>query len=201
VAQKQLRWNSTDLNSNLHQQAPYIDARGEIQEPDDMNADRAVDRVMDDEVTQTVDRVMDDEVTQTVNRVTDDEVTQTAKQVMDDELKQAGDTFINGMANMAYDNPPEHGGQKSALPDPEIHRSRHVASPWEQPFHALTDFEQAMHKLYGKYGAECDERLRRPAFGLCSRYLQNLCPACFGGTVFGKSEARYITLVHHNFTY
>jgi hypothetical protein len=32
-----------------------------------MNTDRAVDRVMDNEVTQTVDQVMDDKVTQTVN--------------------------------------------------------------------------------------------------------------------------------------
>jgi hypothetical protein len=140
-------------------------------------------------------------MTKLLRRLTDDEVTQAANQVMDDELKQVGDMFINGMVNMAYDNPPEDGGQKSALPDLEIHRSRHVASPWEEPFHALTDFEQAMHKLYRKYGTECDERLWRPAFGLCSRYLQNLCPACFGGTVFGKSEVRYITLVRHNFTH
>jgi hypothetical protein len=70
-----------------------------------------------------------------------------------------------------------------------------IHSPWDTQFQELTAHEQAMQKLYSKYGGECDERLSRASFGLCSRYLQNLCPACFGGTVFGKSEAQYVVPV------
>jgi hypothetical protein len=65
-----------------------------------------------------------------------------------------------------------------------------VHNPWDPGFQGLTAYEQAVQRLYSKFGAECDERLQRPSFGLCSRYLQNLCPACFGGTTFGKTEAQ-----------
>jgi hypothetical protein len=75
------------------------------------------------------------------------------------------------------------------------HSTSDRTAPWEASFQALTAHEQAMHKLYSKYGTECDDRLQRPSFGLCSRYLQNLCPACFGGTIFGKTEVQYVVQV------
>jgi hypothetical protein len=122
-----------------------------------------------------------------------------ANQFFDGGVNQgAVDVSVNGEVNTTFGNSSEDSAQKDALPAPEIERLTSIPSPWEKPFRALTDFEQAMHKLYGKYGAECDERLQRPTFGLCSRYLQKLCPACFGGTVFGKDETRYIPLVHRN---
>jgi hypothetical protein len=194
----------------------------------DMMVDNAVDRIVDGGVNQaTVNVSVNGVVNTTFNNpsdsrrdgapsapvidrhilsttggddsVSDMMVDNTVDQFIDGGVNQAAvDVSVNGKVDTAFGNLREDSTQENALPAPDIERLTSIPSPWEKPFRALTDFEQAMHKLYGKYGAECDERLQRPTFGVCSRYLQKLCPACFGGTVFGKDETRYITLVHRN---
>jgi hypothetical protein len=47
-------------------------------------------------------------------------------------------------------------------------------------------------KVYAKYRAESNVLLQNESTYLASRYLQSRCPACFGGTVWGKTEAQYV---------
>jgi hypothetical protein len=188
-----------------------------------MSVDSAVtDWVVDDEVT--IDTVVDRETkaafdskqendtpAQGIDRVRDIRATNGGEgkqmsacstvdsgvhqQGTDDKGSQSVDTVVDEAVDSALNNSADDGRREN---DIKVEGSRPIQSPWDKPFEALTDYEQAMHKLYGKYGAECDERLQRPTFGLCSRYLQKLCPACFGGTVFGKSESQYIPLsIYH----